>query len=51
MMTAFTIVSTFGSILVTFTCALILMAYLSDCRTDPELYEQSAYKMPWGIFI
>ena len=50
-MTAFTIVSTFGSILVIFTFALILMAYLSYRRKDPELHQQSTYKMPWGIFM
>lgn len=50
-MTAFTIVSTFGSILVIFTFALILMAYLSYRRKDPELHAQSTYKMPFGIFM
>ena len=50
-MTAFTIISTFGSILVIFTFALILVAYLSYRRKDPELHQQSNYKMPWGIFM
>ncbi len=50
-MTAFTIVSTFGSILVIFTFALILMAYLSYRRKAPELHQQSTYKMPMGIFM
>lgn len=50
-MTAFTIISTFGSILVIFTFGLILAAYLSYRRKAPELHEHSTYKMPMGIFM
>lgn len=50
-MVAFTIISTFGSILVIFTFGLILISYLVYRKKYPELHEKSIYKMPFGIFM
>lgn len=50
-MTAFTIISAFTSILCIFTFAMILLSYLAYRKKAPELHEQSDYKMPGGRFM
>lgn len=50
-MTAFTIVTAFTSILCIFTFAMIILSYLSYRKKSPELHAQSSYKMPGGIWM
>jgi len=50
-MTAFTIISAFTSILCIFTFAMIILSYLAYRKKAPELHQQSAYKMPGGVFM
>ena len=50
-MTAFTIISALTSILCIFTFAMIMLSYLSYRKKDPELHQNSAYKMPGGIIM
>lgn len=48
-MTLFTIVSTLAAILVIYSWAMILFAYLIYRKKRPELHAQSVFKMPAGI--
>jgi D-serine/D-alanine/glycine transporter len=50
-MTAFTIVTAFISILCIFTFAMIVVAYICYRKKAPELHEASNYKMPGGLFM
>ena len=50
-MTAFIIISAFTSILCIFTFAMIILSYLAYRKKAPELHQQSAYKMPGGVFM
>ena len=48
-MTVFTILAAFTSILMVFTFGMILASYLVYRRKRPDLHENSIYKMPFGI--
>lgn len=50
-MTAFTIISALTSILCIFTFMLIVLSYIAYRKKDPELHQQSNYKMPGGLFM
>ncbi|MDQ9022093.1 amino acid permease [Acinetobacter sichuanensis] len=50
-MTAFTIVTAFISILCIFTFAMIIVAYIAYRKKSPELHAASLYKMPGGLFM
>lgn len=50
-MSAFTIVTAFTSILTVFAFAMILLSYLAYRKQRPDLHEKSVYKMPGGIFM
>ncbi|MHA3059078.1 amino acid permease [Acinetobacter sp. ANC 4636] len=50
-MSAFNIVTAFTSILTVFAFGMILLSYLAYRKQRPDLHEQSAYKMPAGIFM
>ncbi|WP_369790466.1 amino acid permease [Rouxiella sp. WC2420] len=50
-MTLFTIVSTLAAILVIYSWAMILVAYLVYRQKRPDLHEKSTFKMPAGIVM
>lgn len=50
-MTLFTIVSTLAAILVIYSWAMILVAYLIYRKQRPDLHAQSHFKMPAGILM
>lgn len=48
-MTVFTILAAFTSILMVFTFGMILASYLVYRKKRPDLHEKSIYKMPFGL--